>query len=161
MCVNQDFRCDRPDRIRNGEADISDIWTSAGRLCPAIGGDLYSRRSVGWEVRDRIKKVLAISALHKAIAIGSLAPGLIQPSDRRLQYAGDAYCTRIRAHDIIPSLRGKGHCYDTTMVETLATTIKAEVIRCSAIHRKDAAINAIYAYIAGFDAPVRRHSSLA
>ena len=35
----------------------------------AIGVDLYSRRSVGWEARDQMKKALAISALNNAIAI--------------------------------------------------------------------------------------------
>ena len=57
------------DRIRNGVADIRYIWTSAGWLYLAIGVDLYSRRSVGWEARHRMKKALAISALNNAIAI--------------------------------------------------------------------------------------------
>ena len=80
----------------------------------AIGVDLYSRQSVGWEARDRMKKALAISALHKAIAIRQPTSGVIQHADRG-QYVSDAYCTLRKAHSIIPSMRGKGHCYDTAI----------------------------------------------
>ena len=61
---NQDFSCERPDQ--KWGADIRYIWTSAGWLYLAIGVDLYSRRSVSWEAGDRMKKALAISALHKS-----------------------------------------------------------------------------------------------
>ena len=90
--------------------------------------DLYSRRSVGWEARDRMKKALAISALNKAIAIRQPRPGLIQHLDRGSHYASDAYRKFLKAHHIIPSMSGKGNCYDNAMVETGCTTIKAELI---------------------------------
>lgn len=44
------------------------IWTREGWLYLAIVLDLYSRRIVGWETRDRLKKGLAITALKRAIA---------------------------------------------------------------------------------------------
>ncbi|GLU28969.1 hypothetical protein Brsp01_42020 [Brucella sp. NBRC 12950] len=62
--------------------DISYIWTAEGWLYLAIVVDLYSRRIIGREARDRMKKDLAISALKKAIAIRQPKPGLIQHSDR-------------------------------------------------------------------------------
>ena len=74
--LNQDVTCDRADQ--KWGADISYIWTSEGWLYLAIVVDLYSRRIVGWEARDRMKKALAISALNKAIAIRQPRPGLVQ-----------------------------------------------------------------------------------
>ncbi len=58
------------------------FWTREGWLYLAIVVELYSRRIVGWEARDRMKKDLAISALNKAIAIQQPKPGLTQHSDR-------------------------------------------------------------------------------
>ncbi len=42
------------------------IWTTEGWLYLAIVVDLYSRRIIGWEARDRMKQDLAISALQSA-----------------------------------------------------------------------------------------------
>ena len=55
---------------------------------------------------------------------------------------------------------GKGNCYDTAMVETVCTPIKAELIWRTAFQSRDAAIKAIGGYIDGFYTPVRRHSAL-
>lgn len=59
--LDQDFTCDRPDQ--KWGVDISYIWTAEGWLYLAIVVDLYSRRIIGWEARDRMKKDLAICAL--------------------------------------------------------------------------------------------------
>ena len=154
---NQNFRCDRPDQIG---AHTMHIWTGAGWLNLAIVVDLYSRRIVGWETRDRLKKARTISALNKAIAIRQPRPGLIQHSDRGSQYASHAYCTLRKAHNIIPSMSGKGNCYDTAMVETVFKTIKAELLWRTAFLGSDAAIKAVGADIDGFYTPMRRHSAL-
>ena len=148
---NQDFTCERPDQ--KWGVDISYIWTSAGWLYLAIVVDPYSRRIVGREARNRTKKALAISALNTAIAIRQPTQGLIQHSDRRSPYASHAYCTLRKAHNLIPSMRGKGNCNDHAMVETVCTTIKAELLWRTAFQSRDAAINAIGAYIDGFVYP--------
>lgn len=46
-------------RIKNGGVDISYIWTAESWLYLAIIVDFYSRRIIGWEARDRMKKDLA------------------------------------------------------------------------------------------------------
>lgn len=115
---NQDFRCDRPDR--KWAVDIRYIWTSACWLHLAIGVDLYYRWSVAWEARDRMKKALAISVVHKshcdpathAVTDPDLRQGAVFQCD------GRKIC---KARNIIPSMRGKGHCNDTAMVETVCT----------------------------------------
>ena len=124
--LDQDFTCDGPDQ--KWGADISYIWTAEGWLYLAIVVDLYSRRIIGWDARDRMKKDLAISALHKAIAIRRPEPSLIQHSDRGSQYASYDYRKLLKAHGILPSMSGKGNCYDNAMVETVFKTIKSELI---------------------------------
>ncbi len=54
--LDQDFTCDGPDQ--KWGVDISYIWTAEGWLYLAIVVDLYSRRIIGWEARDRMKRTL-------------------------------------------------------------------------------------------------------
>ncbi|WP_370530701.1 IS3 family transposase [Brucella abortus] len=156
--LDQDFTCDRPDQ--KWGVDISYIWTAEGWLYLAIVVDLYSRRIIGWEARDRMKKDLAICALKKAIAIRYPKPGLIQHSDRGSQYASYEYRKILKSHSMLPSMSGKGNCYDNAMVETVFKTIKSELIWRAAFQTRNDAIKAIGKYIDGFYNPVRRHSTL-
>ena len=68
--LDQDFSATGPNQKWAG--DISYIWTSEGWLYLAVILDLYSRRVIGWAVRNRMKKDLAIRALlcanHRRIA---------------------------------------------------------------------------------------------
>jgi putative transposase len=156
--LDQDFTCDGPDQ--KWGVDISYIWTTEGWLYLAIVVDLYSRRIIGWEARDRMKKDLAICALNKAIAIRQPKPGLIQHSDRGSQYASYEYRKILRAHKMLPSMSGKGNCYDNSMVETVFKTIKSELIWRTVFQTRKDAVKAIGEYIDGFYNPIRRHSAL-
>lgn len=156
--LDQDFACDGPDQ--KWGADISYIWTAEGWLYLAIVVDLYSRRIVGWDARDRMKKDLAISALQKAIAIRQPGAGLIQHSDRGSQYASYDYRKALKEHGILASMSGKGNCYDNAMVETVFKTIKSELICRTVFQTRSEAIKAVGEYIDGFYNPVRKHSAL-
>jgi putative transposase len=98
--------------------------------------------------------------LRKAIAIRQPKPGLIQHSDRGSQYASYEYRKILKAHSMLPSMSGKGNCYDNAMVETVFKTIKSELIWHTVFQTRNDAIKAIGEYIDGFYNPVRRHSVL-
>lgn len=153
----QDFACDGP--YQKWSADISYIWTAEGWLHPAIVLDLCSRRIVGWATSDRLKKDLAL-ALQRAIALRSPLPGLIQHTDRGSQYCSHDYQRLPKADGIIPSMSGKGNCYDNAMVETVFKTIKNELIWRTTFQTRVAADLALGRYIDGFYNPHLRHSAL-
>ncbi len=156
--LDQDFSAEHPNQ--KWGADISYIWTGEGWLYLAIVVDLFSRRIVGWETSDRMKADLATTALKRALVLRQPPKGLIHHSDRGSQYCSDDYQKLIKEHGIIPSMSGKGNCYDNAMVETVFKTIKSELIwRTIWQSRKHAEI-AIGRYIDGFYNPVRRHSAL-
>lgn len=157
--LDQDFACDGPGH--KWGADISYIWTAEGWLYLAIVLDLYSRRIVGWATSDRLKTDLALRALRQAIIMRQPAPGLIHHSDRGSQYCSDDYQRLLKAHDIIPSMSGKGNCYDNAMVETVFKTIKSELVWRTSFQTRTAATSALGRYIDGFYNPRRRHSALA
>ena len=156
--LDQDFSCDGPDQ--KWGADISYIWTAEGWLYLAIVLDLYSRRIVGWATSDRLKKDLALNALRRAITLRSPPPGLIQHTDRGSQYCSHDYQRLLKAHGMIPSMSGKGNCFDNAMVETVFKTIKNEFVWRTIFQTRTAAELAPGRYIDGFYNPRRRHSAL-
>jgi putative transposase len=156
--LDQDFTCDAPDQ--KWGADISYIWTAEGWLYLAIVLDLYSRRIVGWATSDRLKKDLALNALRRAIALRGPPPGLIHHSDRGSQYCSDDYQRLLKVQGFLPSMSGKGNCYDNAMVETVFKTIKSEMIWRTSFQTRSAAKLALGRYIDGFYNPRRRHSAL-
>lgn len=143
--LDQDVTWDGPDQ--KWGVDISYVWTAEGWLYLAIVVDLFSRRIIGWKARDRMKKGLAICALNNAIAIRQPKPGLIQHSDRGSQYTSYEYRKILEAHLMLPSMSGRGNCYDNSMVETVFKTIKSELIWHIVFQTRNDAIKAIGEYI--------------
>jgi putative transposase len=156
--LDQDFIADGPDQ--KWGVDISYVWTAEGWLYLAIVLDLFSRRIVGWQLSDRMKRGLAMDALRRAIDLRQPAPGLIHHSDRGSQYCSDDYRRILRDQGFVASMSGRGNCYDNAMVETVFKTIKSELIWRTAFTTRDQASKAIGQYIEGFYNPRRRHSSL-
>ncbi len=156
--LDQDFAAEAPDK--KWSADISYIWTAEGWLYLAVLIDLFSRRVVGWAVSDRLKKDLALRALHMALATRHTPSGLIHHSDRGSQYCSIDYQAVLRKHDLLISMSGKGNCYDNAVVETFFKTIKSELIWPVAWQTRSQAENAVARYIDRFYNPSRRHSTL-
>ena len=156
--LDQDFTAQGPDE--KWGVDISYVWTAEGWLYLAIVLDLFSRRIVGWEMSDRMKKGLATDALQRAINLRKPLPGLIHHSDRGSQYCSADYRRLVRDRGFIASMSGRGNCYDNAMVETVFKTIKEELVWRISFATRDQASKAIGRYIEGFYNPRRRHSSL-
>ena len=67
------------------------IPTAEGWLYLATIMDLYSRRIIGWSLRERLTKELVIGALDMALGKRNLSPALLIHSDRGSQYASELY----------------------------------------------------------------------
>jgi transposase InsO family protein len=78
--LDQNFVADRPDQV--GLADITYIPTGQGWLYLAVILDLFTRKVVGWAMRDHMRAELTIAALIMAIQRRCQAAGLIHHSDR-------------------------------------------------------------------------------
>lgn len=156
--LEQDFEATAPNQ--KWGVDISYVWTREGWLYLAIVLDLFSRRIVGWATSDRLKKDLAIQALHRAVAIRRPQHGLIHHSDRGSQYCSDAYRKLLETFGFTASMSGKGNCYDNAMVETVFKTLKSELVWRTVFKTRSQAENAIGQYIDAFYNPIRRHSAL-
>ncbi len=156
--LDGDFAADAPNTKWAG--DISYIWTSEGWLYLAVILDLYSRRVIGWAVSDRMKQDLAIRALDMAVNLRRPPKGCILHSDRGSQYAAYDYQKKLQKYELVPSMSGKGNCYDNASVETFFKSLKAELIWRQKWPTRRQAETAIFQYINGFYNTRRRHSYL-
>ena len=124
--LGRDFHAPAPDRV--WLADITYLWTAQGWLYLAVVLDLFSRQVVGWAMADHLGHELAVAALDMAIARRRPAPGLVQHSDRGVQYAAHGYRRRLRDHAMICSMSRKGDCWDNAPMESFFATLKGELV---------------------------------
>ena len=89
-------------------ADITYIPTGEGWLYLAVILDLFTRKLVGWAMREHMRAELTMAALTMAIQRRRPGPGLIHHSDRGSQYAAGDYRKILQAATITQSMSRKG-----------------------------------------------------
>lgn len=156
--VKRDFSATRPDQT--WVADITYVPTHEGWLFLAAVMDLYSRKIVGWSMRDDLEAALVVDAISMAITRRQPAAGLVHHSDRGSQYASVAMGRTLRDSGIMASMGSKGDPWDNAAAESCISTIKNELVKRRTFVTRDQARLALFGYIESFYNPLRRHSSL-
>jgi putative transposase len=156
--LGQKFAAERPNQV--WLADITYVPTSEGWLYLAVVLDLFTRKIVGWAMRDHMRAELTIAALTMAIQRQKPAPGLIHHSDRGSQYAAADYRKVLDAAGMIPSMSRKGNCWDNAPMESCFGTIKTELVHQACYPTRDAARHDLFAYIEGYYNRQRLHSAI-
>jgi putative transposase len=146
-------------------ADISYIPTDEGWLYLAVVLDLFTRKVVGWAMRDHLRQELTIAALTMAIQRQRPRRGAIHHSDRGSQYAAGDYRALLKASGIVPSMSRKGNCWDNAPgdnapMESWFHTLKTELVHHAAYATREAAKRDLFAYIEGYYNRHRLHSAL-
>jgi putative transposase len=156
--LNRNFTAEDRDKI--WLTDITYVSTAEGWLYLVAVMDLYSRRIVGWAIRDSLHRQLVIDALQMAIATRQPSPGLLHHSDRGSQYASEDYQTLLTQYQMVGSMSRKGNCYDNAPMESFFGTFKTELtFHCDYATRNEARLD-IFEYIEVFYNRKRRHSAL-
>jgi putative transposase len=140
--------------------DISYVKTWEGWLYLAVVIDLFSRRVVGWAVRDHLRTELVTDAIVMAIGKRVPEPGLLHHSDQGSQYGSHDYVQLLSAHGIACSMSRRGNCWDNAVVESFFATIKRELIYRRSWPSRDEARASIHEWIENFYNRSRRHSYL-
>jgi transposase InsO family protein len=90
-----------------------------------------------------------------------VTPGqLIHHTDRGCQYTADRYQTVLRGAAITCSMSRTGNCDDNAMAESFFATFKSELIDPVRWPTRQAARQAIFAWLEVFSNRQRRHSAL-
>jgi len=122
--------------------------------------DLFSRKIVGWEMQDHMRKELVIAALEMAVGQRKPEAGCIHHSDKGGQYTAVLFGERCARAGITPSTGSKGDCFDNACSESFHATLKKELIYRHTWSTRAEARTAIFEYIEGWYNPHRRHSKL-
>jgi len=141
-------------------SDITYIWTREGWLYLAIILDLFSRRIVGWSLKDRLKKELVVDALEMAHYSRRPTSGLIFHSDRGVQYASHEVRGQLEQYGFRQSMSGKGNCYDNAFAESFFHSFKTELVYQESFKTRAEAKTKSFEYLEVFYNRKRIHSAL-
>lgn len=122
--LNRQFQVKKPNRAWVG--DITYVWTLEGWLYVAAVLDLFSRRIVGWAMAEHMKESLVSDALRMAVGRRNPESGLLQHTDRGVQYASHAYQALLKDNGMIISMSRKGNCWDNAVMERFWGSLKSE-----------------------------------
>jgi putative transposase len=122
--------------------------------------DAYSRRVIGWSLRDSLDRELSLSALRMALMKRKAGPGLIHHSDRGIQYANHDYVDLLGAHGILISMSRTGNPYDNALAESFFATLKKEEVYLSEYDTGAEALIQIGRFIEDVYNTKRLHSSI-
>jgi putative transposase len=141
-------------------ADITYVRLRHEFIYLAVLLDAYSRRCIGWQLGRRLSEGLALGALEMALAQRQTAPGLVHHSDRGVQYASEAYTTRLAGAGIAISMSRRGNPYDNAYAESFLKTLKYEEVYLSEYESLEEALGSIEHFLVEVYNRKRLHSAL-
>jgi putative transposase len=156
--VGRRFTAAQPDQL--WLADITYLPSHEGWLFLAVVMDVYSRKIVGWSMREDLKAELVVDALGMAVTRRRPRPGLVHHSDRGSQYTSLTFGRTLRDSGLLASMGRRGDAFDNAPVESVISTIKNELVKRRTFKTRDQARLAVFDYIETFYNARRRHSSL-
>ncbi len=156
--VERRFEADVPNQL--WLADLTYVPTSEGWLFLGIVMDMFSRKIVGWAMRDNLEADLVVDALAMAVTRRRPPVGLVHHSDRGSQYTSLAFGKSLRESGLVASMGSRGDAFDNAACESCISTLKVEWIKRHRYQSRDQARLSIFRYIETFYNPRRRHTSL-
>jgi putative transposase len=157
--VDGDFARAEPNRL--WVCDLKYIQTGQGFLFLAAVQDVFSRRIIGWSMRDNLQGDLVLDALGMALSSrGSGAACVIAHSDHGSQYTSLVYGAYAKQSEIDLSMGSTGDPWDNAVAETFFASLAKELLHRERFATREQARLRIFRYIESFYNPRRRHSSL-
>ncbi len=157
--LDRKFDVAAPNRAWVG--DFTYVETEQGWLYVAVVIDLFSRRIVGWSMREDMRSDLVIDAFNMAWLERS--PGnkteLIFHSDRGSQYASYDFNQVLRECGITQSMSRKANCWDNACAETLFGSLKVERLHGRSFQTIREAKDEVIAWMLWYNR-TRMHSTL-
>lgn len=142
-------------------ADIKYVQTGQGFLYLAAVQDAWSRRIVGWAMRDDLSAELVLDALGMAVhQRGPASDGVIAHSDHGSQYTSLEYGRIAKLAGVALSMGSTGDPWDNAVAETFFASLETELLRRERFETREQARIRVFWYIECFYNSRRRHSYL-
>ncbi len=156
--VRRSFQAAGPNRL--WVADITYVSTWEGFLFLACVIDAWSRRVVGWSMRDDLRSELVVDALGMALTQRKPAAGVVHHSDRGSQYTSLAFGKTMQDAGVMPSMGRRGDAFDNAVAESFFATLETELLDRVRFKTRRGARVEIFDFIESFYNRHRLHSSL-
>jgi putative transposase len=156
--LDRAFNADRPNQ--KWVADFTYIWTAEGWLYVAMVLDLYSRRIIGWSMKDDMTTQLVTDALIMAIWRRGRPKTVLHHSDQGSQYTSETFQRLMADNGINCSMSRSGNCWDNAVMESFFSSLKMERVRGKVYRTRDQARADVFDYVERFYNPNRRHSTI-
>ena len=144
------------------------VWVGDITYLPRQGGgwlylatwlDRYSRKAVGWDVRESMPEGLVSEALRRALTVRQPPAGLLVHSDQGSQYLATNFKALVARHGAVQSMSRRGNCYDNAHAESFWSRLKTELLDGGSFRNLGEARLEISHYLAYYNQE-RRHSAL-
>lgn len=155
--VLRKFEADRPNKL--WVADITYLPSKEGFAYLSAVLDVFSRKIVGWSLRDDLQKQGVLDALQMAVEQRQVS-GVIHHSDQGSQYTSYEFGKRCQKAGVIQSTGSVGDCYDNAMCESFFASLECELLARYRFETKQQVKQAVFRYIEGWYNPHRLHSAL-
>ena len=156
--VDRRFARAEPNRL--WVCDLKYIQTGQGFLFLACVQDVFSRRIIGWSMRDDLRSDLVLDALGMAVSARVDSAGVVAHSDHGSQYTSVVYGAYAKQSGIDLSMGSVGDPWDNALAETFFASLEKELLRRERFATREHARMRLFWYIECFYNPRRRHSSL-
>ena len=157
--LEQNFTAEAPNR--KWVTDITYLATATGWVYLAVVLDLFSRKVVGWALRDSLETELVSEALRTAVEKRRpVGEELLHHSDRGCQYTSEAYQRTLRTLGIACSMSRTGNCYDNAVMERFFWSLKHEWTNHESYADLNAVRLSVFKYIETFYNTQRLHQTL-
>lgn len=108
-------------------SDITYILLPNGKFCYLfLVSDLYSRKILGYALKESLASEGAEEALRKALNFAKPQLGFIHHSDHGIQYCCKSYIATLGKQGARISMTGDNHCYDNAVAERINGILKQE-----------------------------------
>lgn len=141
-------------------ADITYIPTAEGNLYCNVYIEGYTRKCIGYSIKDHMKDSLVIDSLHQTVIRENPPRGLIIHTDKGSQYTGSRFYEYMTLNGFIHSQSRKGIPYDNVVMESFFKSFKREVLGKHYFKTKAKAITETIDYLENYYNNKRIHSSL-
>lgn len=156
--LNQNFHACNPNEVWVG--DITYLKIAQKWFYLAVIIDLYSRKVIGWKLKERMNTQLVIDALKLALSHRNYPKNVIIHHDQGSQYCSTQYQRLIKAYGLTSSMSGKGNCYDNAVCESFFHTLKVELVYQKNFQNIEKLRQEIFWYIEAYYNRKRKHSRL-
>ncbi len=133
--VERDFTADRPNQL--WLTDITEHWTSEGKLYCCAVKDVFANRIVGYSMSDRMKARLAVDALENAVARRGDVTGCIVHADRGSQFRSREFRRTLTRHGMVGSMGRVGAAGDNAAMESFFSLLQKNVLNQHAWRSRD------------------------